>query len=165
MKIATLQGRVVKTFVEVPGDEEDQFELVEVHYRPGSLTLEVADEIGKIGEAGSDRADLDVLLVLLEPLLVYWDLEEDILGENGEPTGEVRKLTTSNADIKKVPLPFLGLVLDKITQESRPNPTMAETSGGSLQPEASQAESQSGTTSSPSPSTSESPPGSLSIVP
>lgn len=159
MKLSTLKGKVTKTFISVPGEDGEPPESVEVHYRPGALTLEVSDQLRAASESDWQ---IDIISTLLEPLLVYWDLEEDILDEEGEPTGEVRALTTSSKDIRKVPLTFLGLVMDQVNLESRPGPLTVEISADSSLPEVSTDESQNGTQSSEQPVTLESPPGSFS---
>lgn len=162
MKLSALLGQITKTFIEVPGDEDGgPPEKVEVHYRPGALTIEVSDRLREAANSGWDQ---DVVLVMLEPILVWWDLEDEIEVENedGSISVETRNLGVTVEDIKKVPLNFLGLVLDQMNSESRPNPTMDETLEDGSPPEASQEESPAGTPSSKSPSTLGAPPGNSS---
>lgn len=160
MKLSALKGKVEKTFIEIPGETEgappDQ---VEVHYRPGALTLEVVDQLEAISR---QELQIDVVKVLLEPILEWWDLDDEVLDDEGNPTGEFVNLPVTGDGIKKVPLSFLGLILDQINKESRPDPLPEETSDDISPPEVMLDESQSGTQSSESPGTLVALPGSSS---
>lgn len=116
MKLNSLRGKTRTIYVEVEGEEEK----VRVDYAPGNLTFDLGEKIQDGVNAGN-LTEAAGMLNLLETILVDWDLEEDILDEEGNPTGETRKLTTREADLKKVPIPFLGLVFQEIQGDSRPN--------------------------------------------
>lgn len=159
MKLSALLGKVEKTQIKIAGEDGAPDEFVEVHYRPGALTLQITDKLKDAQESGWD---VDVVPALLEPLLVYWDLEEDVVDADGNPTGETQPLACNAEGIRKVPLSFLGLILDQVNREARPDPTQDETSDGTSPLAAESDVSQSGTTSSGSPDTLVSLPGSSS---
>lgn len=153
MRLSTLKGGVRDLVVEVPETDE----VVHIQYRPGELTLEVSDAM---------RAAIDmeveerVFLIFLDKVLVSWDLEEDIYDEEtGEPTGEVVPLPCTAEGIKKVPAPFLALVMQAIGDDARPNPQTGGSSNGSSQQEDSPEESQTGISSFGLRGTTESHPG------
>jgi hypothetical protein len=128
MKVATLKGGVRRIYVEIPPEApEGEIEQVWVDYRPGELTLEIND---KIKEAVAFGFEADVAEIMLNPLLEDWDVEEDVTDEAGEPTGEVIHLSPKNGGIKKVPLSFLGLVLQAIQEDAVPNAPRGGTSDG-----------------------------------
>ena len=161
MKLSALKGKVEKTFIEIPGEAEGAPpDHVEVHYRPGALTLEVVDKLQAISE---QEMQIDVVGILLEPILVWWDLDDEVLDDAGNPTGEVVNLPVTAEGIRKVPLTFLGLILDQINKESRPDPLPEGTSDDSSPPEVTSDGSQSGIHSSESPGTLVALPGSSSI--
>jgi hypothetical protein len=159
MKLSALKGKVQKTWIEIPGEDGEPPDKVEVHYRPGALTLEVSDQLQELART---NMEINVILVLLEPILVWWDLEDEVLDEEGNPTGETINLPVTPEGIKKVPLSFLGMIMDTINEESRPSPLTEETSEDSSAPEVSLADAQNGTQSSESPGTLVSLPGSSS---
>lgn len=129
MKLSTLRGREQKVLVEVQ-NEDGPPDNVEVIFKPGALTFDV---IERIQDAAGTGGDAVLVAELLHTILVSWDLEEDL------EDGSVRPMTTSIEDIRKVPLPFIGLVMDKITEEARGNPRRGETSeDGSPQAEGSE---------------------------
>ncbi len=127
MKLHALKGGISTIHVEVEGEEEK----VKVDYRPGNLTFDLGEKIQDAVNAGQ-LTEAHGMLEVLHEILVDWDLEEDILDAEGNPTGAVRKLTTEPDDLRKVPIPFLGLVFAQITEASRPNavssPNLADTS-------------------------------------
>ncbi len=128
MRLSTLKGKPQELFVEIPGEAEK----VRIVYNPGELTLEVADEMREAMDSGLGA---DVAATMLVKLLVSWDLQDDILDEEGNVVGS-RQLTTSAEDIKKVPLPFFEILMDAITNDSRPNGSRGGISeDGSLQKE------------------------------
>lgn len=144
MKLSALKGKVRDLDVLVPGTDGEPDEIVKVKYQPGELTLEVSDQMN---EAFRSDGDTSVVAMFLEKVLVEWDLEEDILDEDGNPTGETKPVPTTKAGIKKVPVPFLGLLMQAIGEDARPNPQTGESSrNGSLQEDSPDA-AQSGTTS------------------
>ena len=144
MKVTALSKKIHRVWIEVPGEEGTEPDKVWVDVRPGALTGEVADQMQ---EASISGFNTDVAYPILEAMLVDWDLEEDVVGDNGQPTGEVRKLPVTREGIKKIPLSFLGLVLEGIQEDVRPNPTTGETSEDISPPMVQPAGSLSGTSS------------------
>lgn len=147
MKVAALKGGIRRIWVEVPPEEGTggEIEKVWVDYRPGELTLEIND---KIKEAVLSGFEADVAAILLEPLLVDWDVEDDVLDEEGRSTGTTTHLFPTGGGLKKVPLRFIGLVMQAIQDDSIPNAQRGATSAGSSQQEEQQEASQNGTGSS-----------------
>jgi hypothetical protein len=141
MKLSALKGRVQKTRITIPSDGDEPEDHVNVEFKPGALTFDVIEGIQDLAGSGSDTK---IVSELLHTVLVDWDLEEDIVDERGVPTGETRKLSCSIEDIRKVPLPFLGMVMEAITAEARGNPQRGATSDGSSQPTDSQDAPQTG---------------------
>lgn len=111
MRIGALKAGVRRIWVEVDG------EPIWVDYKPGELTLEINDKIKEAIESGLEA---DIAQIMLEPLVVDWDLEDEVLDDDGKATGEVVHLTPE-AGLKKVPLEFLGLVLLAVKEDSVPN--------------------------------------------
>lgn len=158
MKVAALKGGIRRIYVEVPPEEEHgSTESVWLDYRPGELTLEVSD---RIKEAVVSGFEADVAEILLAPILEDWDVEDDVLGDDGEPTGEVVHLSPKNGGIKKVPLAFLGLVLQAVQDDAVPNARRGATLGDTSQQEEPQETSPNGTGSSVLQIVSDAPPGS-----
>lgn len=154
MKVSALRGENRTIYVEVEGEEEK----VKVVYAPGNLTFGLGERIEEAVAAGT-LTESAGMLELLDTILVFWDLEEDLVDEDGKATGETRQLTTHPKDLKKVPIPFIGLVFQKIQEDSAPNAKSGPTSeNGSLQTELSEG-SPSGTSSFGPRSTTESPLG------
>lgn len=142
MKVAALRGAPRTIYVEVEGEEEK----VKVEYAPGNLTFGLGEKIQEAVDAGT-LTESAGMLELLETILVSWDLEEDILNDENEPTGETRQLTTKTEDLKKVPIPFIGLVFQQIQDDSAPNAKSSPNSAdSSLQTEQSE-DAQNGTNS------------------
>jgi hypothetical protein len=129
MKVTALKGRVQRVYVPVPGEGGGEPETVWVDFRPGMFTLEIADKIAESAEGNSDS-----LVTLLEPLLVDWDIEDEIVDQHGNPTGQTRRLGTNATDIKKVPVVFLSAVIDMVTGDMRPNLESDGSSVASSQP-------------------------------
>ena len=119
MKLSTLKGKVQTVRITIPADGDEPEDYVTVSFRPGAMTFDVIERIQGLAGTGSDTT---VVAELLHTVLVSWDLEEDLDG------GGVRQLSTSIEDIRKVPLPFLGMLMEKITEESRGNPQRDATS-------------------------------------
>lgn len=154
MKVSALRGENRTIYVEVEGEEEK----VKVVYAPGNLTFGLGERIEEAVNAGT-LTESAGMLSLLDTILVDWDLEEDLEDEEGNPTGETRKLTTRPHDLKKVPIPFIGLVFQRIQEDSGPNAKSGPISeNGSQQTEPSET-SQTGTSSFGPHSTTESHPG------
>lgn len=123
MKISRLTGEVAELTITVPplkDDPESEPENVLIVYRPGALTLEVGDRIKEVQESGFE---MDVILVMLERMLVSWDLQK----EDGTALG------VTPEDIKTVPLAFLGQLLGAMERDVRPNLQRDETSGETSQ--------------------------------
>lgn len=114
MRLVTLAQE--ETVLKVKVDDTPEG-VVTVTYRPGALNLEVADQLREVAAGGFEP---DALLILLRPILVSWDIEN----EDGSQLG------VSDEEIKKVPLSFLGLLMQAITEDARPNPTTGETLEG-----------------------------------
>ena len=157
MKVSTLKSRVHRLWIDVPGDDGGPNEKVWVDYRPGELTLNVSDRIKEALESGFEQ---DVAFVMITSLLAGWDLQTDVLDQWGNPTGDLRQLGTSEADIKTVPLTFLGEILGKIETDSRPNPRRDVTSDAGSQPAEQSVTSPNGTSSSEQPTDLAASPGS-----
>lgn len=121
MRLSALKGRIRTIPITVGDGPED---VVNVTYRPGELTLEVADKIKEATEAGWE---IDVVRIMLQPVLVEWDLVDDVLDDDGEPTGETVPLNVKDG-LGVVPIDFLTLVLEGIQKDSRPNASKEETS-------------------------------------
>lgn len=120
MRLSTLKGKPQDLWLVVPGEEEK----IHIVYNPGELTLEVADEMRAAMDAGLGA---EVVAAMLRRLLVSWDLQDEVTDpETGKVT--LRQLTTSEEDIKKVPLPFFNVLLEAITNDSRPNGLRGEIS-------------------------------------
>ena len=64
MKLSSLAGETATTVVRVGNEENDK---VTVIYRPGALTLEVADQLREVQEGGFQ---VEAVLYLLKPMLV-----------------------------------------------------------------------------------------------
>lgn len=138
MKLSALKGKEQKVRIQVPSNEEGTpDEEVEVVYRPGVLTIDVFERVTEL--SSKNGGDVSMVAELLSNVLVSWDLEEDL--ENGQ----TQKLGISVEDIRKVPLPFLGQVLDKITRAVTPTPQKDATSEERLPQEEPQVASPSGT--------------------
>jgi len=135
MKISTLQGKERTIPIVLPAEGEEPEEEVMVTYRPGAVTLELADQIKETLTTG---LEVDIALVMLKPMLVKWDLQND----------DGSEWPCDEDHIKKTPLLFLGLILDAIQTDSRPDPTKGATLGDGLPQTASSDASQNGTPSS-----------------
>lgn len=147
MKVSALRGKKRTIQVRVPGEEGEADEFVSVTYSPGALDIEMAERMSEI--ALSSIADIAVVSVMLEPLLVSWDLQD----EDGSPW------PCDEEHLKKTPVMFLGLILSAIQEDARPNPQRPVSSeNGSQQTDGPEA-SLSGTSSSEQPTVSVVPPG------
>ena len=144
MKLAALKGNVRK--VDIVFKEEDGFDPGEmwIEYRPGELTIDVIENIQKGMEGGSEAS---AILEMMDKILVGWDLEEDVLDGDGNPTGETVALPPTEDSIRQLPLPAIGFIFGSIMEDVRPNPPTEETSDGTSQAEESQVGSLSGISS------------------
>lgn len=82
-------------------------EIVDVSYHPNVVTPELLE---KVDEAGR-QDNLDVLGVMLEPVLDWWD----ILESEGGP-----RLPTDATTIRSVPMSFLNKLQDAIQEDQNP---------------------------------------------
>jgi len=82
-------------------------ESVDVSYYPHRVTPELLEKV----TSAADQDNLDVLGVMLEPVLEWWD----ILEEEGGP-----RLPTDAATIKTIPMSFLGKLQEAIQEAQRP---------------------------------------------
>lgn len=120
MKLSNLVGETATAVVHVGPAEDDNVTVV---YRPGALTLETAD---KLVEARNSDFAIRAVEELLRPLLVSWDLTDD----------EGNEIPCNEETLKKVPLNFLGMLVEQITMDNRPTPEEGKGSGdGSQQAE------------------------------
>lgn len=152
MRLSALKGQIRTLEIPVEGEEEP----VKVQYRPGDLTLEIADAMRAAVDQGVEER---VVLVFLSEVLVSWDLEDEEYGDDGQVSGS-RTLSVEPEDIKKVPVPFLAQVMLAIQEDARPNPPTDGNSSAILQPEEPSDTSQTGTSLFPQPDSTESPLGS-----
>lgn len=100
VKLDEMKGRT--KVITVTWDDE----TVDVSYHPNVVTPELLE---KVDEAAR-RDNLDVLGVMLEPVLDWWD----ILLEDGS------RLATDAATIKRVPMSFLNRLQDAIQEDQNP---------------------------------------------
>lgn len=118
MKVSSLKAKVSRIWIEIPGENEgDPVERIWIDYRPGELTLAVADELK---EAVATGFESDMAKIMLTKVLADWDLQN----EDGSPMG------VSEEEVKSVPLTFLGLIMAGIEADSRPNAQRDVISGG-----------------------------------
>lgn len=121
MKLAELKKGTRRINVVVPGDENVLEEKVWVDYNPGEFTLEVSEKLLAIIRKGEEDPEaIMALKVMLDPVLVDWDLEDDE-GNHMPPTED---------NLKKVPLSFLGQILMELRMDVGPDPTKLENSNG-----------------------------------
>lgn len=79
---------------------------VDVCYHPNAVTPDLLEKVDK----AADQDNLDVLGVLLEPVLEWWDILDE----------KDRRIPTDAATIKTVPMPFLTLVQRGIEDDQNP---------------------------------------------
>lgn len=84
-------------------------ETVDVSYFPHRVTPELLEKVSEAAE----KDNLDVLGVMLEPVLDWWDITEDE-GE-GSP-----RLPTDADTIRNIPMSFLNRLQDAIQEAQRP---------------------------------------------
>lgn len=114
MKVSALKARTRTVPVTIPGSDGEPDEDVNITYRPGSLTLELWEQIQTIAN-DPQGADIDATKTFLmsddDPLIVAWDLEED----DGTP------FPCDVEHFAKLPLDFMGLMVQAIGEDSVPN--------------------------------------------
>ncbi len=130
MKVSQLapSERTLQVFV-----GPDPSDIVGVVYRPGALTIEIADQLKELHD--NPLADLMVAEVMLLPLITSWDLEDD----------EGNQLPVSLEVMKTLPIEFLGRVLLEIRTDAIPDPQTPATSENGSAPEVREEGSLSGT--------------------
>lgn len=99
--LSNMKKRTKLITVEWDGEE------VDVSYFPNVVTPELLEKV----DAAADQDNLDVLGVMLEPVLDWWD----ILEEEGGP-----RLPTDAATIRTIPMSFLNRLQEKIQEAQRP---------------------------------------------
>lgn len=124
MKVSALALTERKVAVRVGPQPED---VVEVTYRPGALTLQVADDLREA--QFNPLGDVEVVGHTLLTIIEKWDLMDD----DGTP------YPVSEESIKKLPIEFLGRIFNAIQNDAIPDPTKgANSSDGSQQEERSE---------------------------
>lgn len=101
VSLDTMKGRT--KVITVHWDGED----VDVSYHPNVVTPELLEAV----DEAARRDNLDVLGVMLEPVLDWWDILEH---EDGP------RLPTNTETIRKVPMSFLNKLQDAIQEDQNP---------------------------------------------
>lgn len=145
MKITRLQAQKDSVWITVPPEEgTDQVEeKIRVDFNPGNMTLEMYDSLKNLA-TDPTGADVEAIRAFLGPVLIWWDLEDD----------EGNNLSVDEY-LTKVPLPFLGEVVQAISESSLPNPQTPVTSDGHSQQTVGQVTSLTGTPTSDLPTDSD----------
>jgi hypothetical protein len=120
MKVSKLAGKTQTVNIKVPGEGDEPEESVAVVYMPGALTLRVSEQITEAVEQGLEA---NVAFHMLKPMLVSWDLQDE----------EGNELPVNEETLKDIPLNFLGMILQAIHADVRPDPPKPGNSGNSLQ--------------------------------
>lgn len=79
---------------------------VDVSYHPNVVTPDLLEKV----DQAAQEDNLDVLGVLLEPVLEWWDILDD----------QDKRIPTDRATIREVPMPFLVLVQSAIESDQNP---------------------------------------------
>lgn len=120
MKVSALKARTRTVPIVIPGSDGEQDETVKLTYRPGSLTLELWENLQALA-LDPQGADIEAAKIFLmnkdDPLIVDWDLEE----EDGS------HFPCDVDHLAKLPLDFLGYMVDAIGSDSLPNPQRGAT--------------------------------------
>jgi hypothetical protein len=122
LKVSQLTKETNTVEVRVGDGPED---VVNVTYRPGALTLQMAEDASDL--MNDPMAGFKIIPLMLEPVLVGWD----ILNEDGTP------LPCDAAGIRILPLEFVGALFNRIQDASQPDPTTPQPSEDSSQREGS----------------------------
>lgn len=140
MKVSNLSPSLRHIEIRVGPQPED---VVKVGYRPGALTLAIADELRAL--QFDPMADLRVAEVMLLPILESWDLQND----------DGSELPVNEVTLKSLPIEFIGRVFNAVREDALPNPQIAVTLEDGSPQEARQDDSLNGTESSRQPSSME----------
>lgn len=100
MKLSTIKDKVSTATIAWDG------ETVEVGYRPGTFTMQIAEDVAEAAALN----DLSVISTVLEPILDWWDVLDD----------EGARLPTDVATIRAMPIGFLMAVMDGVQATMRP---------------------------------------------
>lgn len=111
MKVSALALTERKVAVRVGPQPED---VVMVTYRPGALTLQVADDLREA--QFNPLGDVEVVGHTLLAILEKWDLKND----------DETEYEITEESIKKLPIEFLGRVFNAIQDDAIPDPTRGE---------------------------------------
>ena len=105
MKLSEVKAITKTTTVEFLGG------TVDVGYHPAAMTPAILEEVMALAKtAESDAEDMALVGSMLEPVLDWWDMLDD-LGE---------RIPTDKDHIKDMPLAFLIKVLDDVQTDMRP---------------------------------------------
>ena len=142
MKLAALKGGI--RHLDITLKEEDGLGegTIWLEYRPGEMTFDQIEAM--IDMSKTPGGESQAIFDFFSKILVDWDLEEDIVDEDGNETGEVRKVPPDADGIRRVPLPAIGFFFGAIMEDVRPNPQNDETSKDGSQPEVESEKSLSG---------------------
>lgn len=100
--------------VEVPvGDGDD---VVKITYRPGGITPQTEERLHK---AIDEQRGGAALVALFADCLIEWDIVDD----DGQP------LPVTEETLRHLPTVFLAQMAQAITEDMRPNPRSAGSSG------------------------------------
>lgn len=100
VKITDMMGRTKTIQVKWDG------EVVDVSYFHNVVTPQHLEDVA----AASEKEDLSVLGVMLEPVLEWWDIMQD----------DGTRLPTDAATIRRVPMSFLNALQDAIQEAQNP---------------------------------------------
>ena len=109
MRLSDMLSNTVELPVKFDGEE------VLVSYRPNAITLEVSDQIDAEGKAAEEAeeagepTDFSWITAQLVPVIEWWDVLEDD-GSRMEPSRE---------NMRRVPVKFLRVVLESITDAQK----------------------------------------------
>lgn len=100
IKLSEVRGKITRVKIEWDGEE------AEIGFYPARLTPALIEEVGE----ASKRQNLDVLGTMMEPVLAYWEVQDD----------EGKNYPTDAETIKTFPLGFLTAVMGAIQDTMRP---------------------------------------------
>jgi hypothetical protein len=100
VKLDDMKTRTKKLVVEWDGEQ------VDVSYYPNVVTPQLLEQVAE----AAAQEDLSVLGVMLEPVLEWWDVLDD----------KGKRIPTSAAVIRTIPMSFLNAVQTAIEEAQRP---------------------------------------------